>query len=553
MTCLLVGKVMVGARRAGGPRSSPPPFGLGNIQPAERSAGSELWRYPSLAAGQWPKTWIRGGARRVAGDLVMMSKFRRAGSSLVLAYAVEHGIVLVRNVLVARLLGPENFGIAATFMLVVGAIGLVTDLGIEKYLLHVREEELPDVQPSLYGVLICRGLLGAVAIALLSYPLALLFGLEGLAYIYLFAALVPLIGAFKNLDPLRRQRQLDYRPGIAIDLSGTVLGSLVAVGVAAATGSYMAVIWGMLVTITVAVVMSHLLAREPYRPGFQRQAARQLLLYGWPLLLNGLLIFVSGQGDRFLIGILEGMTDLAGYVAAGTLTIGASLVLTKLTGNIYLPILSAVRDDPESFARRSRICGAISVAIVIVTLVPMLFLTVPLVALLFGPDYRIPVLLAGFLSVQSAARILRSWPVVVALSLGTTQDILSANLVRSLGFPIALWAALSGYGVVGVAASVAAGEVLSTVFALLRADRVAPGRRQAGLRMGLLFCAVFGVALTIQGLAPSQDGWVGLLLMAVVVVATGLLALLAVVPDLRRRLVNGLRLWRAPPFPEEKS
>ena len=483
----------------------------------------------------------------------MMSKFRRAGSSLALAYAVEHGVVLVRNVLVARLLGPENFGIAATFMLVVGAIGLVTDLGIEKYLLHVREEELPKVQPSLYGMLIGQGLLGAAAVALLAHPLALLFRLDGMAYIYLLAALVPLIGAFKNLDPLRRQRQLDYRPGIIMDLSGTILGSLVAVAVAAATGSYMAVVWGMLVTITVAVAMSHFLAREPYRPGFERQAARQLLLYGWPLLLNGLLIFVSGQGDRFLIGVLEGMTDLAGYVAASTLTIGASLVLTKLTGNIYLPILSAVRDDPDGFARRSRICGAISVAIVIVALIPMLFLTVPLVALLFGPEYRIPALLAGFLSVQAAARILRSWPVVVALSLGTTQHILSANLVRSLGFPVALWAALSGYGVVGVAASVAAGEVCSTVFALLRADRVAPGRRRSGLQMGLLFCIIFGVALAVQGFGPTQDGWTGLLLTAVVLVTAGLLALLTVVPDLRRRLVTSLRLWGARPFPEEKS
>ena len=471
----------------------------------------------------------------------MMTRIRKASASLALGYMVEAVAVFVRSVIVARLLGPENVGIAATFLLIIGMVGLFTDLGIERYLLHVRQDDLPLVQPSLYTVLIVRGLLGGAAIALLSGQIAQLFGLEDLVHIYLFAALFPIIGAFKSLDPMRRQRDLVYGPSIAADLTGMLVNVTVSIALAWTTQSYMSVVWGTLIGAATTTVLSHLLAAEPYRPGWNPDAVRGLFTYGLPLTLNGVLIFVGNQGDRFLIGVLEGVSDLALYVAVGTLTTNATQILAKLTSNLYLPILSAVRDDPEAFARRSRICGTISLGMVFTVMVPMMFLASPLVTLLFGEAYRVSVELGAWLSVAAAARLFSIWPITAALGLGTTVEILAANIVRSSGFGFALWAALAGFGAVGVAAGIAVGEILAVLYLLFRSDLRSPVPVRTGKNLAMLFLGTVGLALAVIETGMMPGGWLGEIGLGALIASIGVLVLVVMGRDLWPILVRNLR------------
>lgn len=469
------------------------------------------------------------------------SRFKKAGLMLSGGYVIEHGIMLVRTIIVARMLGPENFGIASTFFLVIGGFALISDMGIEKYLQHVRASELPQVQPSLGAILIIRGLISCLLIYGFSSELAALFQHTELANLYMVLALLPLIDGFKHLDPLRQQRDLVYLPSIKVQLGSLIPGATVTVILAILTQSYVAVIWGSLVSACLSVTLSHVLAAERYRLGFDRAVIGRVMIYGWPLLLNGLVIFLSNQGDRIVVGAMNGMVELAGYVAIGSLTVGMSLFLAKLTGNLFLPILSAVKDDPVAFARRNQFCGAISIALLAVTLIPMIILGKPLVTLLFGAEYQIPSILAGWLSILAGARVLRCWPVVVALSIGFTRDILYANLIRVGGLCAAFWAVSSGYGVVGVAASMATGELSATLFALWRADRKNPAKGHTGLVLGGVFCALCGLAMVTHLTPLQQGGWPMLIVAAIAVASVGIGTIMAFSDELRRRSVAATR------------
>lgn len=469
------------------------------------------------------------------------SKFQKAGLLLSSGYGIEHGILLVRTVIVARMLGPENFGIAATFFLVTGGFALISDLGIEKYLQHVRTRELPQIQPSLGSLLIIRGLVVSALICGFSTQLAGLFGNAELAGLYMLLALIPLVEGFKHLDVLRQQRDLVYLPAIQMSLGSLIPGALVTIVLAFLTHSYLSVIWGSLVTSCLSVLLSHLLATERYRLGLDRAIIWRVMVYGWPLMVNGFAIYLGNQGDRIIVGSMSGMIELAGYAAIGSLTAGVSLFLAKLTGNLYLPILAAVRDDPVAFARRNQFCGAISLSLIAVTLIPMIIIGKPLVLLLFGAEYQIPSALAGWLSVLAGARVLRCWPVAVALSVGFTRDILYANLIRIGGLCVAYWAVSSGYGVVGVAASMATGEVAATLFALWRADRKNPAKGHAGLVMGGVFCAVSALAMSTHVLDFALQGWSGVLLGGTVIACIGLAAVQVVSEEFRHRTLAAIQ------------
>lgn len=460
----------------------------------------------------------------------------KAGMTLGFGSMLEHALLFLRTVLVARLLGPEFFGIGVTFLLVVSTFALISDLGIEKYVIQAQDEDLDATMPTLAALLLARGVLMGLMILLFAGWIADRFGHPELAWFYALAAMIPVIEGFRNLDPLAQQRRMQFGAYVKMLLGGLVPGVVLTVVLAAVTHSYIAVAAGALATSAIAVTLSHILARQRYRIGFNRAAFGAVMLYGWPLLINGVVIFFATQGDRIVIGTLEGMQDLAGYVAVAALTGGVSLFLAKLTGNLYFPLLSESRGDPALFAERCRTTGASSLLLVSATVFPLAVLGAPLVIILFGREYQTPALLATFLAIQAAAMMLRSWCATISLSLGGTSDILTASILRIIGLGGAFLALSSGKGIVWVAASMAAGDAAATMLALWQVSRrtiaAAPSCRIFALVFTGLAALVIGINVTFDPLAS----WLVAILGAIAAGLPGVAVALILSADLRRRI-----------------
>ncbi|ANY19419.1 colanic acid exporter [Tsuneonella dongtanensis] len=463
-------------------------------------------------------------------------RFCKAASTLAFGYFAEHALLFLRTVLVARLLGPDNFGVSVTFVLVVSSFALISDLGFEKYLIHARDAELERARQTLATLLLARGVLLGVAIALGAGWIASAFGQPDLAWFYACAGFIPVIEGFRHLSPLEQQRKMHFGPFIRMRLGGLIPGVVTAIAVAAITGSYVAVAAGSLATSTITVVLSHLLADHRWRIGFDREAFRHVMAYGWPLLLNGVVIFLGVQGDRIVVGTQAGMRELAGYAAVGALTAGLSTFLARLCGNLSFPLMSEARDDPTLFAERSRTTGAATLLVLSLFVLPVGVLGGPIAALLFGPGYVTEPLLATFLAVLASSVVLRSWCVVISLTLGVTSDILLASILRTGGLAIAFWAINSGHSVVWVAAGMCAGDVSATFYALWRAGRRSVSAASACRFSGLVFAGQAALVIVIVGLFDPYASWTFSAVLAAAVSLPGTVFALLMSADLRRRL-----------------
>ncbi len=466
-------------------------------------------------------------------------RFSSAGLTLGLGYVGEHGLLFLRTVLIARLLGPEYFGISVTFLLVTSTFALISDLGIEKYVIQAREEELGATMPTLASLLLARGLTMALVILALSGWIAARFGNPELGWFYACAAAIPAIEGLRHLDPLVQQRSMRFATYVKMQLGGLVPGVLLTIVLAAVTKSYTAIIAGCLATSVISVALSHILARTPYRLGLAREALKPVLTYGWPLLLNGGVIFLATQGDRIVIGTLKGMADLAGYVAVAALTGGASIFLARLFGNLCLPLLSEARDNAAMYAERCRTTGAASLLMLSATLVPIAVIGAPIVVLLFGAGYKTAPLLVAFLAIQAAATVLRAWCVCISLSVGGTSDILANNLLRITGLGGAFVALSMGHGVVWVAGFMCAGDVAATFLSLYQVTRRTTAAARPAVFFGTMFAILAGLVLTVQAVIDPYAGWAVPLLAAVLCSGAGVAAALSASADLRRRLRGG--------------
>lgn len=478
----------------------------------------------------------------------IVSKFLRAGATLTAANTVQQGLGLVRNIVIARLLGPEEFGVVATFMILMTAFTMMSDLGVEKFLLRAPFAALDRTQNMLHSVVLVRGVLIGLAIVMLAEPFAGLFGRLDLAGTYVWLAIVPVIAGLRHLDTMRLQRDLVYIPEIKVRVGAVVVGTAVAVGLALWLGDHTALIWAYIAETAFTVGLTHLLAQRRYRFGADAAIFRELMVYGWPLMLNGALMYVAGQGDRVLVGSLAGLTDLAAYVAMATVTVGIALFCMKIITSLYLPVLAAVQYRPKDLVRRNHICGAIATVTCIAVAVPLMLLGAPLVLVLYGPDYQVSAALAAWLGLQAGARVLRSWPSAVALASGFTRDILYSNIIRSTGLGAAFLLFSAGYGVLGVAAAMALSELLSTVYALWRSDTRARTTGWFGLKCGVLFSlmalltvlAIDGIGLMVSS-GMTDHARIGRLITGAALIGLGVVGVLAIAPDLRRRILIVLR------------
>ena len=132
-------------------------------------------------------------------------------------------------------------------------------------------------------------------------------------------------------------------------------------------------LWATLVEITTTVVCSHLVAERPYRIALASPVLRRLFDYGWPLLLNGAVIFAMGQGDRIVVGSLLSIHDLAIYAAAGALAKALHYWYAGY-GRALCPDTSSHPRQSPAYLKRYQLCGALTASAAFAITAPLIII-----------------------------------------------------------------------------------------------------------------------------------------------------------------------------------
>lgn len=440
---------------------------------------------------------------------------------------------LVRNFAIARLVAPEDFGVAAAFAALLSMLEAASDMAWDKLLIQAKDGEDPALMASIHSLTLARGVALALLLALAAAPLAALFGVPEASGAFAWLAAVPLLRGLVHMDVKRLQRSLKFGPEVKATLLSHLVGMVAAIAAAWHLGDYRAMLWGLAAQSFTLMAASHWLAERRYRLGLDPARLRQVFVFGWPLLLNGLVIVASAQGDRLLVGAQIGVRELALYAAAAMLINAPGLLLTRIAGALALPWLARSQGDAAAFGRRADMFGAAMALAAVAVFAPLVILGSFCVTLLFGDPYAAPPLLAGWLAVGFALRFLRGWPVSISLARGDSKNVLIANVVRLSGLAAALIVLAAGGDLVQVAAAMALGEVIALGAAILRMRRV---YAQSSARSVLAAVLALGVAIMWVGVFGADKGLLASLAGAMTITTIGALATIAVSTEFRDAL-----------------
>jgi O-antigen/teichoic acid export membrane protein len=385
---------------------------------------------------------------------------------------VSMACTFLRSVIIARLVSPENFGIAAILAMTYYLAEMGSSLGLETRLIQAEDGNDQTFQKSAQFLQACRGLLNASLTFSLAGLLSLLFGVPQAEWAFRCLALVQLIKGFTHFDQYRFQREMRFGPAVRVDVAGSILSLMATLVLVWWLRDYSAMVWILLVQAAATVLGSHLVAQRQYGWTWSLPHAKQVFSFGWPLTVNGLLMYGIFQGDQFVIGSAQRLfpqstltlSDLAVYSVAFSITMAPTTLIANLSTSMLLPLLSRVQEHRDLFVQRY-LTYTKGLAL-IAALISILFILAGgwLVDLIYGAKYKSASEFIGWLAAMQSLRIIRIVPTIASIAQGNTVVTMLANIVRTSALLGVLVVTAAELGLAWIAAAGFIGEFLAIVF-----------------------------------------------------------------------------------------
>jgi O-antigen/teichoic acid export membrane protein len=404
----------------------------------------------------------------------------QGGATLGLGQVVSQACSFVRNIIIARLISPSDFGIAATFAVTISVFELMSNLSMDKLLIQAEDGDEEPFQQTAQLLQAVKGFANGLFIFLLGGPIAYLFDEPRARWAFFLLALVPLLRGFIHLDTSRLQRGMRFRPAVTVDVSSQVLVTVVALPLAFWLRDYTAMLWVLILQAASATIISHVVSERPYRWTWEKSYARRIASFGWPLLINGLLLFVILDGDRFIIGSAHRLfpkssltlADLGIYSVAFALTMAPAMLISTVSASIFLPVLSRANTLRQQFERRYS--AYVQGLAVVATGIAVSFILCGgwMVTLIYGANYAPAGGFIGWLGAMWSLRVIRNGPTIAALSLGDSLNSMFSNMARTTALAGVLTAVVLVAGLKWIAIAGFVGELFATAVCVVRLSRI---------------------------------------------------------------------------------
>jgi O-antigen/teichoic acid export membrane protein len=330
-------------------------------------------------------------------DTGLSSGMRWSGIS-VIGREVSRSIFTIA---LARLVGPEDFGIVAQAMVYIGIVGLLLDQGFSSALIQRKQ-----IEPEMPGMIVSVNLAVGTALTALTIAIAPLWAsfMRTPPLMLVLVALSPslLIRAAAITPRAMLIRNMEFRKMGIADIVAAMSGGALGVIVAVTGGGY----WSVVVQIvgTDVVLLLVLLAfRAGWRPNLHFRHLREVAAFSGRAFAAGLLInSVSRNIDNLLVGRFQGAQALAFYgLAYRLLLLPVQLAITTV-GTVLFPVFSRLAHDLAALATETARATR-ALAVLALPAMALVAAAAPqLVAVIFGPQWEPAIPIVQVLAIAGA-------------------------------------------------------------------------------------------------------------------------------------------------------
>ena len=313
---------------------------------------------------------------------------------------IVRSLGIISTLILVRLLSPSDFGIIAIAIMLIGFFEVLSDAGINRFLILRHNPTRDDYDSAWTLNIILRACLLGILFLLAPFASSFLKNPD-LTYVIQITAAINLITSFQNIGLIKLERGLQYRPQNKLLIVAKVFSFTFCLIAAFIYKNYYALLVGNFINVLIITIGSYSIS--DYRPRFNFSFEKSMWQFSQFNMLRNIVGYTRSQMDIFIVG------NKFGDTATGQFTISrkfAMLPQTELITPAMQPIfsgLSKFKTQPKLLMKNSMQVLFLCYLILIPCAFGLLAIAEPFTAVVLG-DKWLPV--ADYIGVLSFLMII---------------------------------------------------------------------------------------------------------------------------------------------------
>ena len=263
------------------------------------------------------------------------------------------GVAFVVSLVLARLLSPEDYGTIALVTVFITILQVFVDSGLGNALIQKKDADDVDFSSVFYfNVLVCAILYLGIFFA--APMLASFYDDLELIPVIRVLSLTIVISGVKNVQQAFVSRTMQFKRFFFATLGGTIGAAFLGIFLAYMGYGVWALVAQQLFNTTVDTLILWVTVKWRPKWVFSFSRLKELLSFGWKLLVSALLDTTYNQLRQLIIGKLYTTADLAYYNKANQFP---NLIVTNINtaiDSVVFPAMSMEQDDPQRVKAMTR-------------------------------------------------------------------------------------------------------------------------------------------------------------------------------------------------------
>lgn len=407
-----------------------------------------------------------------------MGKQSRIVSGFIWSFLEQGGVKVINlavQIVLARLLDPEAFGVLAILVVVINVADAVAQSGMGSALVQ-RSDVDADSYTTAFWLSEAVALVMYLVIFFASPAIASFYKMPGLITYLRVMGLVLLTNSANSVQRSYLQKGMDFKSLFRTNTFAALASGLVGVLAAfAGMGVWALVLQTMSLSIFACLA---LLRVVPWKPTltFRRDQARSLFSYGWAMAATGIINVIYSGISELILGRTVSSAQLGLYSQGRKWPTAAISAGSNAIQNVMFPALSERKDNPDEFRhamKRALVVGTYVMAPLSMCIAAM---GEPLVLVLLGEKWHacVPVFQAA--CIANFPMMLMLVNLRAYMALGDSRLYFRINIIKIAIGTIAIGGTALTTGDIYAVANVTAVYTVLTVFFV---DMV-PAKRKTG-------------------------------------------------------------------------
>jgi O-antigen/teichoic acid export membrane protein len=355
------------------------------------------------------------------------------------------------NLILARLLVPEYFGLMSLVNVFIIGLHLFSDIGLGPSIIQNKRGDDPDFLNTVWTMQIIRSVFLWLGSVLIAWPISKFYNEPKLLLLIPVVGLSTLISGFGSTAPFTLNRHIALGKLAIFEFGGQLISVIVMIVWAWFNPTVWALVMGSLVSDLIKTVWSHwLMPGHRNRFAWNREATKNIVSFGRWIFLSTALTFLASQADRLILGKLLSFKLLGVYGIAFALADIPRSVILALSGKVIFPAMSKLANLPREAFRAKILKNRLPILIALAAgLSVLISFGDLLIVKLYKPDYHdaawmLPIIALGIWHTTLYSTMSPSL-LTIGKSVYNAQGYLLTFLTISIGLPLAF----SKMGLVG--------------------------------------------------------------------------------------------------------